>query len=120
MVLNKLLLMALMGGKRGMMRMRENIGFWVAVAALLIAAASGIRSSGNSVSAQTAETRDCHYALAPSGTTWDGRWNTSGSTAGGRGNGNFNGRPWILLLDECTGNTWALNSRRGQWYSLSR
>ena len=93
--------------------MRENIGIWVAVTALLIAAASGIRSSGTSVSAQTAETRDCHYALAHGGTTWDGYVGPSGS-------GNIDGSPWILLLDECTGNTWALNRRRGQWYSLSR
>ena len=42
-----------------------------------------IAGGGNTVSAQTGEIRDCHYALVQGGTTWRGDWRGYG--AAGRG-----------------------------------
>ena len=99
------------------MKVHENIGFCVAVAALLLAAAGWIAGGGNTVSAQTGDIRDCHYSLVHGGTTWEGRLPV------GRVDGDIGGSPWILLLDECTGNTWILDGRRpgtSKWRTINR
>ena len=78
-----------------------------------------IAGGGNTVSAQTGEIRDCHYALVQGGTTWRGDWRGYGAAGrGGDTDGEIEGSPQILLLDECTGNTWILNGRN--WQSLNR
>ena len=100
------------------MRVRENIGFWIA--ALLFAAAGWFAGGGNTVSAQTGEIRDCHYTLLHGGTRWEGDWRDRGAIgrSGSEANGGINGTPQILLLDECTGNTWILNG--SDWQLLNR
>ena len=82
------------------MRVRENIGFWIA--ALLFAAAGWIAGGGNTVSAQTGEIRDCRFTLFS-----DRHMST----------GNFD-RPDVFLLDECTGNTWIRSGR--SWRTMNR
>ena len=86
----------------GSMRQREYVVFLVVAAVLL--AAGWFAGSGNTVSAQSALTGDCHFTL------FGDRYMTTRTID----------RPDVFRLDECTGDTWVLDRVSWQWVPVTQ